>query len=61
VIRLDSLVKYPVAIEKLRLTKFAKIKLRQEALQMTFSVFLDIFYPPIVAVLTEMEFFVSDI
>jgi hypothetical protein len=36
-----------VAVEKLLPAKFAKIKLRQDALQTTFSVFLDIFYPRI--------------
>jgi hypothetical protein len=35
-----------VAVEKLFSTKFAKIKLRQEALQSIFSGRLDIFYPP---------------
>src|ERR1019366_2685393 len=35
-----------VAVEKLLPTKFAKIKLRQEALQSIFSGRLDIFYPP---------------
>ena len=35
-----------MAVEKLLSVKFAKIKLRQEALQTTFSIFLDIFYPP---------------
>jgi hypothetical protein len=35
-----------VAVEKLPPAKFAKIKLHQDALQTTFSVFLDIFYPP---------------
>jgi len=35
-----------VGVEKLFPAKFAKIKSRQEALQATFSVFLDIFYPP---------------
>jgi hypothetical protein len=35
-----------VAVEKLFRAKFAKIKLRQDALQTTFSIFLDIFYPP---------------
>jgi hypothetical protein len=34
-----------VAVEKLVAPKFAKIKSRQDALQTTFSVFLDIFYP----------------
>ena len=36
----------PVAVEKLLLLKFAKIKSRQDAPQTTFWVFLDIFYPP---------------
>jgi hypothetical protein len=36
-----------VGVEKLLPAKFAKTKLRQDALQTTFSVFLDIFYPPI--------------
>jgi hypothetical protein len=35
-----------VAVEKLFPAKFAKTKLHQDALQTTFSVFLDIFYPP---------------
>jgi hypothetical protein len=35
-----------VGVEKLFPAKFAKIKSRQETLQTTFSVFLDIFYPP---------------
>ena len=35
-----------MAVEKLLPAKFAKIKLRQDALQTTFLVFLDIFYPP---------------
>jgi len=35
-----------VAVEKLFPAKFTKIKSRQDALQTTFSVFLDIFYPP---------------
>jgi hypothetical protein len=35
-----------VAVEKLIPVKFAKIKSRQDALQTTFSVFLDIFCPP---------------
>jgi hypothetical protein len=34
-----------VAVEKLLPEKFAKIKLRQDALQTTFLFFLDIFYP----------------
>ena len=39
-----------VAVEKLLPSKFAKIKLRQEALQSIFSGGADIFYPPILAV-----------
>jgi hypothetical protein len=35
-----------VAVEKLLPAKFAKIKLRRDDLQTTFSVFLDIFYRP---------------
>ncbi len=35
-----------MAVEKLLSVKFAKIKLRQDALQTIFSIFLDIFYPP---------------
>jgi hypothetical protein len=35
-----------VGVEKLFPAKFAKIKSRQDALQTTFSVFLDIFYLP---------------
>ena len=35
-----------MAVEKLPRAKFAKIELRQDALQTTFSIFLDIFYPP---------------
>jgi hypothetical protein len=46
-----------VGVEKLFPAKFAKIKSRQDALQTTFSVFLDIFYPPISAILKKMEFF----
>ena len=34
-----------MAVEKLLSVKFAKIKLRQDALQTIFSIFLDIFYP----------------
>src|SRR5438105_13700856 len=36
----------PVGVEKLFPAKFAKIKSCQDAPQTTFSVFLDIFYPP---------------
>jgi hypothetical protein len=35
----------PVGVEKLLPPKFAKIKFRQDALQTTLSVFLDIFHP----------------
>jgi hypothetical protein len=35
-----------VAVEKLDLSKLAEKTLRQEALQTTFLIFLDIFYPP---------------
>jgi hypothetical protein len=40
-----------VAVEKLLPAKFAKMKSRQDALQTTSSVFLDIFYPQILAIL----------
>jgi hypothetical protein len=43
---IPHLVKNPVAVEKLHPTKFAKIKLRQEALQSIFSVRPYIFHPP---------------
>src|ERR1700730_1406284 len=42
-----------VGVEKLFPAKVAKIKSRQEALQTTFSVFLDIFYPPIFSYFEE--------
>jgi hypothetical protein len=35
-----------VGVEKLNLSKLAEKTLRQEALQTTFLIFLDIFYPP---------------
>jgi len=35
-----------VAVEKVIRRKFAKIKSRQDALQSTFPIFRDIFYPP---------------
>jgi hypothetical protein len=35
-----------VAVEKLASEKLAKIETRQDALQTTFSVRVDIFYPP---------------
>jgi hypothetical protein len=44
-----------VGVEKLFPAKFAKIKSRQEALQTTFSVFLDIFYLQVVANLRKMQ------
>jgi hypothetical protein len=46
-----------VAVEKLIAPKFAKIESRQNALQTTFSVFLDIFYPLNLAVLDEKGVF----
>jgi hypothetical protein len=42
----SQVVKSPVGVEKLFPAKFAKIKSCQDAPQTTFSVFLDIFYPP---------------
>jgi len=44
-------------VEKLFPAKFAKIKSRQEAQQTTFSVFLDIFYPPNFGYFEEDGFF----
>ena|ERR1039458_3800729 len=41
-----QLVKNPVAVEKLLLSKSTKIKSRQEAPESIFSGRLDIFYPP---------------
>jgi hypothetical protein len=49
----------PYAVEKLLSVKFAKIKSRQDALQTTFSVFLDIFYPPNFCCFGKMDFFNS--
>jgi hypothetical protein len=46
-----------VAVEKLLPAKFAKIKLHQDALQTTFSVFLDIFYPQIFGYFEENGLF----
>jgi hypothetical protein len=46
-----------VAVEKLFPAKSAKIKSRQDALQTTFSVFLDIFYPPNVGYFEENGLF----
>jgi hypothetical protein len=46
-----------VAVEKLVASKFAKIESRQDALQTTFSVFLDIFYALNLAVLDEKGVF----
>jgi hypothetical protein len=45
-IRESRLLQNRSAVEKLLPAKFAKIRLRQDALQKTFSIFLDIFYPP---------------
>jgi hypothetical protein len=47
----------PYAVEKLLPAKFAKIKLLHDALQTTFSVFVDIFYPPNLGYLEETDFF----
>jgi hypothetical protein len=52
-----KLSKPGVAVEKLLPAKSAKIKSRQDALQTTFSVFLDIFYPPNFGHFEEMDFF----
>jgi len=41
-----SLLINPVAVEKLDLSKLVEETLRYEALQTTFLIFLDIFYPP---------------
>jgi hypothetical protein len=46
-----------VAVEKLLHTKLAKTKSRQDGLQTIFSVRLDIFYPPILAVWDEKRVF----
>jgi hypothetical protein len=46
-----------VGVEKLVAPKFAKIESRQDALQTTFSVFLDIFYALNLAVLDEKGVF----
>jgi hypothetical protein len=51
------LTKSGVAVEKLVPAKFGKIKSRQDALQTTFSVFLDISYPPNLAVWDERGVF----
>jgi hypothetical protein len=50
-------MKTGVAVEKLLPAKYAKIKSRQDALQTTLSVFLDIFYLQFFVVLKKMEFF----
>jgi hypothetical protein len=50
-------VKSGVAVEKLLSAKFAKIKSRHDAQQTTFSVFLDIFYPPIFGCFEENGLF----
>ena len=41
----SQLLQTGVAVEKLDLSKLVENTLRQEALQATFSIFLDIFYP----------------
>jgi hypothetical protein len=46
-----------VAVEKLVAPKFTKITSRQDALQTTFSVFLDICYPPNLAAWDEKGVF----
>jgi hypothetical protein len=46
-----------VGVEKLLPAKFAKIKSRQDALQTTFSIFPDIFYPPIFDCFEENRLF----
>ncbi len=47
----------PLGLEKLLSAKFAKIESRQDVLQTTFSVFLDIFYPHFLPILRKMDFF----
>jgi hypothetical protein len=54
--RNPSMSESRVAVEKLLRAKCAKIKLRQDALQTTFSIFLDIFYPTIFDVLGKRSF-----
>jgi hypothetical protein len=46
-----------VAVEKLLPAKFAKRNSRQDALQTTFSVFPDVFYPPILGCFEENGLF----
>jgi len=46
-----------LGVEKLLSAKFAKIESRQDALQTTFSVLLDIFYPHFWPILRKMDFF----
>jgi hypothetical protein len=55
--RNPSMSESRVAVEKLLRAKCAKIKLRQDALQTTFSIFLDIFYPPNFRCFEENEVF----
>jgi len=50
-------VQSPVAVEKLTRQNMAENTLRSEALQTTFSVFLDIFYPSNLAVWDEKGVF----
>jgi len=49
-----------VSVEKLPAPKFAKIKLRQDALGSIFSGRLDIFYPPNLGCLGRKESFSTD-
>jgi hypothetical protein len=48
-----------VAVEKLVAPKFAKTRSRQDALQTTFSFFLDIFYPQFWPFGAKSDFFNS--
>jgi hypothetical protein len=48
-----------VAVEKLNHQEMAEKTLHGEALQTTFSVWVDIFYPQLLVVLRKMEFFNS--
>jgi hypothetical protein len=51
------IVKSPVAVEKLLPVKFAKIKLRQDALETTFLIFWTLCIPQILAVWEETGLF----
>ena len=48
-----------MAVEKLDLTKLGEKPLRWDAIQTTFSIRVDIFYPDISAILAKREFFNS--